>query len=94
VLDGKKDLNFSEVQKSILPNKRIAYVSSSSESIPLNKVFSDLKLVAILEVENVDNDNFSNENKRLLLPKPEINRIKGTIIDNQEIYYSDMYVYY
>jgi hypothetical protein len=91
VLNGKKELKFTGVQKSILPNNRIAYKVTSMDSFPLYKVFLNSKMVAVLEVEN---DDFLKENKRFLLPKPEINRIKGMIIENKEIYYSDMYVYY
>jgi hypothetical protein len=47
----------------------------------------------VAEIQEIT-DQYSEDTKRLKLPTPEINRLKGIRIEGKEIYYSDMYIYY
>ena len=91
VMNGKNHLNFSPIEKIILPNNKVAFKISSLELLPVYKTFTDLKMVAQIQEKT---DQHSEETKRLKLPTPEINRLKGIRIEGKEIYYSDMYIYY
>ena len=90
IFDGKNELNFSSMTQELLPNGQYRHQVSSPNPLPLHKVFNNLRMVAEIQ-PNKEN---KLDSKRIKLPTPDVNRLKGFRVENEEVYHSNMYVYY
>jgi hypothetical protein len=88
ITSGKTPLGFSNPRQVTLVNGKTATSVTSEESIPLKSSYNGDKLFATIS-------NFSSEfpEKRIRLPLPDVNKIKGLITSGAQTYFSEMYIY-
>ncbi|MEQ9289276.1 MAG: hypothetical protein RIG77_20280 [Cyclobacteriaceae bacterium] len=92
LFSGKQKLEFSDPLQVTLINGQEATKVASLGPLPLRKAYSWQQLYAELKEDELES---SHEfvKKKIYLPTPDITRIKGTIVEGSESYFSDMYIY-
>lgn len=88
IASGKIPLAFTEPRQVTLINGKKATCVTSEVPLPLKSSYNDDKLLATIS-------NFSSEfsEKRIRLPYPNVTRVKGSVTDGTQNYFSEMYVY-
>lgn len=88
IASGKIPLAFTEPRQVTLINGKKATCVTSEVPLPLNSSYNDDKLLATIS-------NFSSEfsEKRIKLPSPDVRRVKGSISNGTQKYFTEMYVY-
>jgi hypothetical protein len=88
IASGKIPLAFTEPRQVTLINGKKATCVTSEVPLPLMSSYNDDKLLATIS-------NFSSEfsEKRIRLPYPNVTRVKGSVTDGTQNYFSEMYVY-
>lgn len=85
---GKAMLTFSEPEQVTLINGKRAVRVMSEEPLPLKKFYNGDKLFA-----TISNSSSEFSEKKIRLPMPDVNRVKGSFSSGIQKYYSEMYVY-
>jgi hypothetical protein len=89
---GKDLIQTSPPERVTLANGQTALKVSPTNLLALKKNYNGLQLSAEL-AEATTELSSTNARKKVNLPTPEVEKIKGLRINESELYYSDMYVY-
>ncbi|MBT6133644.1 MAG: hypothetical protein HN728_06335 [Flavobacteriales bacterium] len=85
---GKSMLTFSEPEQVTLINGKQAVRVMSEGPLPLKKFYNGDKLFA-----TISNSSSEISEKKIRLPMPDVNKVKGSFSSGIQKYYSEMYVY-
>jgi hypothetical protein len=88
IASGKTTLSFSQPRQVTLVNGKTATSVTSEETLPLKSSYNGDKLFA-----TISNSSFKFPEKRIRLPLPDVNKIKGLITSGTQTYFSEMYIY-
>ena len=88
IASGKTTLSFSQPRQVTLVNGKTATSVTSEESLPLKSSYNGDKLFA-----TISNSSSKFPEKRIRLPSPDVNKIKGLITSGTQTYFSEMYIY-
>ena len=89
---GKEQLGFTSPHQTELANGQLAYKISSEKEMPVKHRYNGDRLYAEINLPEAGSSTTLIK-KKILLPKPDVKRIKSTHGNGKEQFYTDIYVY-